>query len=62
MLEAIVGVIGFAILGIVGWAFQLTSRVAVVEANHEGLKELLIAQYVDLKARLDRIENNLRRE
>ena len=69
MLSALVGIIGTALLGVIGWAFSLQSRVSVLEADKVSLRELLDAklenisgQVVGVTIRLDRIERKLDRE
>ena len=59
MLEAAVGILGTAVLGVFGWAFQLSNRVSVIEAENEGLRELITTQFTEVKRRLDRIEEKL---
>ncbi len=59
MLESIVGIIGAALLATIGWAFTLNSRVAVLEADRAGLKELFATQLQDIRNRLERIEDKL---
>lgn len=61
MLEAIVGIIGTFLLGTIGWAFTLNSRVAVLEADKISLKELLTSQLIDIKERLSHIETKIDR-
>lgn len=67
MFNAIITVMGAAILGIFGWAFQLNSRVSVQETKHDDLKDLINTKmdalkdniefnYNSISARLDRIE------
>lgn len=41
MLEAAIGVLGAAMLGVIGWAFSLSNRVAVLEADKESLQKLI---------------------
>lgn len=69
MLSAVVGVIGAALLAVIGWAFNLQSRVSVLEADKVSLRELLDAklesisgQIAGATVRLDRIERKLDKE
>lgn len=59
MLETIVGIIGAAVLAVIGWAVALSSRVAVLEADKISLKELLDAKLENITVRLARIESML---
>lgn len=59
MLETAIGIIGAGLLGVFGWAFQLNSRVAVLEADKVSLKELIELRLVDITRRLDRIEEKI---
>ncbi len=56
MVEALISVIGAGLLGVIGWAFHLNSRVAVLEAEHAGLEKLFGQGLQDIKDRLARIE------
>lgn len=62
MLEAIISIIGAGLLGVFAWAFNLHSRVAVLEADKISLKELLDAKLENITLRLDRIEKKLDKE
>lgn len=76
MLNTIVGIIGTALLGIIAWAINVHSRVAVLEADkataiqrEAALKELLDVKLdaitvlvATCNARLDRIEKKLDKE
>lgn len=70
MVEALIAVLGAGLLGIGGWAINLHSRVAVLEAEKitlkevmeaqkEALKEFLDMRLLDITRRLDRIEHKL---
>ena len=59
MLEAVVGILGTAVIGVFGWAFQLSNRVSVIEAENEGLRELINTKFAEVNRRLDRIEEKL---
>ncbi len=52
MINGVVGVLSMSFIGVIGWAFNLNTRIAVMERAHADLKEFL-----DL--RLTRIENAL---
>jgi hypothetical protein len=56
MLEAIVGVLGTAFIGTLGWAVQLSSRVSQIETRHEDLLTLINSRFDEVSRRLDRIE------
>lgn len=56
MLEALVSFLSAASLAILGWAFQLSKQVAVLEARDEDYKELVSAYFEQVNHRLDRIE------
>ena len=69
MIEALISVIGAALLAVIGWAVHLTSRVSVLEADKSSLKELLEAKLEiilvesrNLASRLARIEAKLDKE
>lgn len=62
MLSAFVGVIGAGLLAVVGWAFNLHSRVSVLEAEKISIRELIDAKLENITIRLDRIERKLDRE
>lgn len=59
MLETIVGLLSATGLGVIGWAIHLGSRVAVLEANEQSLKELIETRFDDVERRLERIELSL---
>lgn len=62
MWEILLGVIGTGLLGVIGWAFHLNSRVAVLEAEKISFRELLEAKLENITIRLDRIERKLDKE
>lgn len=62
MMETIVSIIGMGLVGVVGWAVHLNSRVAVLEADKVSLKELINLQLLDITRRLARIEAKLDHE
>lgn len=69
MLSAIVGILATVLIGVVGWAFNMSNRVSVLEADKVSLRELLDAkleiisgQVSTANARLSRIERKLDRE
>lgn len=59
MLEAVVTVLGTALFGVVGWAFQLSNRVSVVEVQRADLEKLINARFDDMARRLGRIERGM---
>lgn len=59
MVEAFISVIGAGLLAVIGWAFSLHSRVAVLEADKVSLKELIEAKFDGVIIRLVRIEHIL---
>lgn len=59
MLEAIVTFLGAALLGVFGWAFQISNKISVIEAEYEGLRELINEKFKGVNDRLDRIEDKL---
>lgn len=59
MLEAVVGILGTAVLGIFGWAFQLSNRVSVIETEYEGLQALINSKFDEVNRRLARIEHGM---
>lgn len=60
MVEIIMAVAGSgAVVGIVGWIIQLGNRVSVVEAQRDGLVDLINSQFKDVGRRLDRIERGM---
>jgi len=59
MLEAIVGVLGMAFLGVFGWTVQLGNRVSVIETQQASLKELIETKFEEVNRRLDRIERGM---
>ena len=59
MLEGLITVIGGSLLGVIGWAFTLSSRVSVLEADKVSLKELLDSKLQNIAERLVRIEGKI---
>lgn len=59
MLEAIVGVLGVGLLGVIGWAIQLGNRVSVVESQRNDLLVLINSKFEEVYRRLDRIERHV---
>jgi len=57
MLSTIVGVLSTAFIGLLGWAVQLHTRVASLEAKDGALRELLESKFAEINRRLERIEN-----
>lgn len=61
-MEAVMTIMGTALLGVIAWAFTLGSRVAVLEANKTSFERYLNSQLDNITARLVRIEAKLDRE
>lgn len=61
MLDTIVGVIGTTVVGIVGWAIQLNSKVAVNAQKNDDLKELITEKFKGLDERNDQRDDDLNR-
>lgn len=59
MWETITGVMGTAMLGIIAWAFQLNSRLAVVETKQEGFEQHILSKFDEISRRLERIETKI---
>jgi hypothetical protein len=58
MWEALIGIIGTAVLGVIAWAFRLQSRVAVLEVEMKTAKEDRATRDEALKELLDvKLEN-----
>lgn len=62
IVAAVVGFIGLVIMAIIGWAFSITNRVSVLEADKTSLKEFISIQFEDLKNRLDKLEEKIERK
>ena len=62
MLEVLISIVGMGLLGVIGWAFTLNSRVSVLEADKVSLKELIDSKLDNITTRLDRIERKLDKE
>jgi hypothetical protein len=45
MLEAVIGILGVAVFAIFGWAFSISNRVSVLEADKESLQKLIDAKF-----------------
>ena len=60
-LLGLVGIIGAIGLAALGWAFQLSNRVAVLEQRDTDLIALIEARFGSVNQRLDRIEVQLDR-
>jgi hypothetical protein len=56
MLEALVGILGTAVLGVFGWSFSISNRITKMETKQEDLPKYLDAKFDGLDARLERIE------
>lgn len=70
MLNTLIGVLGAALLAVIGWAFNLQSRVSIYSQRHDDLLRLIdtkfdaMSEMVDTKfdssnQRLERIERAL---
>lgn len=59
MLESIMSIIGTVVIGVIGWSFQLSNKVSVIEAEYEGLQKLITTQFAEVNRRLSRIEDKL---
>lgn len=63
MLEALIGILGTACLAIIGWAFNINSKVSVLEQRDNDLKDamtqLIESRFDSTDSRLDRIERVL---
>lgn len=59
MLEAITATLGLAVLGVFGWAFQISNRVTKVETQIEDLPKLINTQFAEVNRRLSRIERGM---
>lgn len=57
LLSAFIG--SGALVSIIGYAFNLGNRITKVETQHEGLHELINAQFAAVNLRLQRIERAL---
>jgi hypothetical protein len=62
MLSTVVGLLGTVLMGVIAWAFNLQSRVSVLEADRVSLRELIDAKLENIIIRLDRIERNMDKE
>ena len=59
MLSTILGIVSTVTLIIVGWAFQVSSKVNVLDQKHADLTILINFRFDALDARLKRIEQAL---
>ena len=57
--NALLGILTTAFLAIVGWAFNLESRMTILTQKHEDLRELINSRFDGSDGRLDRIERSL---
>ena len=62
MVEALIAVMGAGLFGVVGWAFVISNRVSVLEADKVSLKELMETKLDDITRRLVNIERKIDRE
>lgn len=56
LVAPIIGVLGTALLAVVGWSFSLGTRVSVIESKHEDLLTLINTRFNEVDRRLGRIE------
>jgi hypothetical protein len=69
MFEVIVGtvlsIVGAALLALIGWAFQISNKVAVLEADRDSLREyiklIFDIRFDEVTRRLDKIDHKLER-
>jgi hypothetical protein len=63
MFEVVVGtiltIVGTALLAVIAWAFKISNKVAVLEADKNSLKEFIKQIFDELTRRLDRIDRKL---
>lgn len=59
MWEAITGVLGAMVIGLVGWAVHVSNDVAVLKSENEGLQRLMETRFDALEQRLERIESKI---
>lgn len=59
MIEAILTIVGTALIGALGWTFQLGTRVAILETKEPDLKALIEEKFKGVNFRLDNIEETL---
>lgn len=59
MLETLVGLLGTALLGVLGWAFQLQNRVTIIETQQDNLVTLINTRFDAVENRLERIEEKI---
>lgn len=55
------GLLGFIVMGIIGWAFSISNRVSVLEADKSSIREFIKIQFDDVKRRLQSLENKIDR-
>jgi len=61
MVETIVGILGAAFIGIVGWVIKLGSRVSVTEVYQGGLKEVIEARFDNVDNQFENVDQRLSR-
>jgi ribosome-associated translation inhibitor RaiA len=59
-MQTIVGLLGTAFLGAVGFVVSLSNRVSQVEARYEDLLTLIDSRFKDVDKQLNRIEQALK--
>lgn len=61
MLEAATATLGLAVLGIFGWAFQVSNRVSVLETRYEDLVVLINEKFDGLDPKFTAVTDRLSR-
>lgn len=55
------GLLGIVVMGIIGWAFSISNRVSVLEADKSSIREFIKIQFDDVKRRIKSLENKIDR-
>ena len=58
-MEFLLGLTMTVVMAVIGWAFNIHSRLSVVETRHQALLDLIGSKFDDLGRRLERIEHKL---
>lgn len=61
MRDRLLGVLTIALTAVFGWVWQTQTRVTILETEGTGLRELLRAEFDEVRGRLQRIENAIDR-